>query len=78
MRIWEEVQEMLWCPMMERALASFVEAFYYQVWNIDDEAASRETLQYGAGGSQRSRALSDVDSVNQQFASAEGSAVSTE
>ena len=30
--------------MMERAPTSFVEVFYYQVWNTDDEAAARETL----------------------------------
>ena len=30
--------------MMERAPTSFVEAFYYQVWNADDEAAAREIL----------------------------------
>ena len=35
---------MLRCPMMERAPTSFVEAFYYQVWNTDDEAAAREIL----------------------------------
>ena len=30
--------------MMKRAPTSFVEAFYYQVWNTDDEAAAREIL----------------------------------
>ena len=30
--------------MMARAPTSFVEAFYYQVWNTDDEAAAREIL----------------------------------
>ena len=35
---------MLRYPLMERAPTSFVEAFYYQVWNTDDEAAAREIL----------------------------------
>ena len=30
--------------MMVRAPKSFVEAFYHQVWNTDDEAAAREIL----------------------------------
>ena len=33
--------------MMERAPTSFVEAFYYQVWNTDEEAAAREILNGG-------------------------------
>ncbi len=38
---------------MERAPTSFVEAFYYQVWNTDEEAAAREILteDFRSGGS---------------------------
>ena len=30
--------------MMERALKSFVDPFYHQVWNIGNEAAAREII----------------------------------